>query len=200
MKGLLYSLLFMLVFSPPAAAGKTAEVETLLKEKIDQVLIILKNKELARPERHDLILKVVSPVFDFQLMAKLSLGKKYWPGLGAEKRGEYSDIFIKKMQQSYLDKLDIYSGEDMIYDPPVVLGKKVHMRTYLDSKDSKLEIMYKFYKSSAGWLIYDLEVAGVSTVQTYRSQFDGVLRDGTIDDLIAKLKKAETFPDGESKK
>lgn len=200
MKGLLYSLLFMLVFSPPAAAGKTAEVETLLKEKIDQVLVILKNKELARPERHDLILKVVSPVFDFQLMAKLSLGKKYWPGLGAEKRGEYSDIFIKKMQQSYLDKLDIYSGEDMIYDPPVVLGEKVHMRTYLDSKDSKLEIMYKFYKSSAGWLIYDLEVAGVSTVQTYRSQFDGVLRDGTIDDLIAKLKKGETLPDGESKK
>ena len=200
MKGLLYSLLFMLVFSPPAAAGKTAEVETLLKEKIDKVLVILKNKELARPERHDLILKVVSPVFDFQLMAKLSLGKKYWPGLGAEKRGEYSDIFIKKMQQSYLDKLDIYSGEDMIYDPPVVLGEKVHMRTYLDSKDSKLEIMYKFYKSSAGWLIYDLEVAGVSTVQTYRSQFDGVLRDGTIDDLIAKLKKGETLPDGESKK
>ena len=190
----------MLVFSPPAAAGKTAEVETLLKEKIDQVLIILKNKELARPERHDLILKVVAPVFDFQLMAKLSLGKKYWPGLAAEKRGEYSDVFIKKMQQSYLDKLDIYSGEDMIYDPPVVLGKKVHMRTYLDSKDSKLEIMYKFYKSSAGWLIYDLEVAGVSTVQTYRSQFDGVLRDGTIDDLIAKLKKGETLPDGESKK
>jgi len=200
MKGLLYSLLFMLVFSPPAAAGKTAEVETLLKEKIDQVLVILKNKELARPERHDKILKVVSPVFDFQLMAKLSLGKKYWPGLAAEKREEYSDVFIKKMQQSYLDKLDIYSGEDMIYDPPIVLGNKVHMRTYLDSKDSKLEIMYKFYKSSAGWLIYDLEVAGVSTVQTYRSQFDGVLRDGTIDDLIAKLKKGETLPDGESKK
>ena len=200
MKGLLYSLLFMLVFSPPAAAGKTAEVETLLKEKIDQVLVILKNKELARPERHDKILKVVSPVFDFQLMAKLSLGKKYWPGLAAEKREEYSDVFIKKMQQSYLDKLDIYSGEDMIYDPPIVLGNKVHMRTYLDSKDSKLEIMYKFYQSSAGWLIYDLEVAGVSTVQTYRSQFDGVLRDGTIDDLIAKLKKGETLPDGESKK
>ena len=200
MKGLLYSLLFMLVFSPPAAAGKTAEVETLLKEKIGKVLVILKNKERARPERHDLILKVVSPVFDFQLMAKLSLGKKYWPGLADEKRGEYSDIFIKRMQQSYLDKLDIYSGEDMIYDPPIVKGKKVHMRTYLDSKDSKLEIMYKFYKSRTGWLIYDLEVAGVSTVQTYRSQFDGVLRDGTIDDLIAKLKKNEKFSDKEGAK
>ena len=200
MKGLLYSLLFMLFFSPPAAAGKTTEVETLLKEKIEKVLVILRDKELDRPKRHDLILKVVSPVFDFPLIAKLSLGKKYWPGLADEKRGEYSDVFIKKMQQSYLDKLDIYSGEDMIYDPPVELGEKVHMRTFLDSKDNKLEILYKFYKSTDGWLIYDLEVAGVSTVQTYRSQFDGVLRDGTIDDLIAKLKSGEKFSDEESKK
>jgi phospholipid transport system substrate-binding protein len=200
MKGFIYSILFILVFSPPAAAGRTAEVETLLREKIDKVLIILKDKERAKAERDDSILKVVTPVFDFELMAKLSLGKKHWPGLPVEKRGEYSDVFIEKMKESYLEKLDLYDGEDMIYDPPIEKGKKVHMRTYLDLKDSKMEMLYKFYKSRKGWLIYDLEIEGVSTVQTYRSQFDGVLRDGTIDDLIEKLKNGEKFSDGERKK
>ncbi len=200
MKGLIYSIFFVLVFSPPAAAGKTAEVEVLLKEKIDKVLIILNDKERAKAERDDSILKVVTPVFDFELMAKLSLGKKHWPGLPAEKRGEYSDVFIKKMQESYLEKLDLYDGEEMIYDPPIEKGKKVHMRTYLDLKDGRMEMLYKFYKSRKGWLIYDLEIEGVSTVQTYRSQFDGVLRDGSIDDLIAKLKKPRKFSDGEAKK
>lgn len=196
MKGLVYSILFILIFSPPAAAGKTAEVEALLKGKIEKVLVILKDKERAKPERHVSILKVVSPVFDFKLMAKLSLGKKYWPGLPAEKKVEYSDVFVEKMKASYLEKLDLYGGEDMIYDPPIEKGKKVHMRTYLDLKDSKMEMLYKFYKSRKGWLIYDLEIEGVSTVQTYRSQFDGVLRDGTIDDLIAKLKNDDKFSYG----
>lgn len=200
MKGLIYSILFVLVFSPPAAAGKTAEVETLLREKIDKVLVILNDKERSKSERDDSILEVVTPVFDFQLMAKLSLGKKHWPGLTAEKKGEYSDVFIKKMQESYLEKLDLYEGEYMIYDPPLEKGKKVHMRTYLDLKDGRLEMLYKFYKSRKGWLIYDLEIEGVSTVQTYRSQFDGVLRDGSIDDLIAKLKRSRKFSDGERAK
>ncbi len=200
MKGFIYSILFILVFSPPAAAGKTSEVETLLKEKIEKVLVILNDKEQAKAEQHDSILEVVTPVFDFQLMAKLSLGKKYWPGLSLEKRGEYSDVFIKKMKKSYLNKLDLYDGEDMIYDPPIAKGKKVHMRTYLDLKENKMEMLYKFYKSRKGWLIYDLEIEGVSTVQTYRSQFDGVLRDGTIDDLIAKLKRGEKISDREATK
>ena len=200
MKRLIYSILFILIFSPPAAAGKTAEVETLLKEKIDKVLIVLKDKKMDKAERDDSVLEIINPVFDYKLMAKLSLGKKHWPGLPAEKRGEYSDVFIKKMQDSYLEKLDLYNGEAMIYDSPIEKGKKVHMRTYLDLKDGRMEMLYKFYKSRKGWLIYDLEIEGVSTVQTYRSQFDGVLEDGSIDDLIAKLKRPRKFSDGERAK
>ena len=200
MKGLIYSILFILIFSPPAAAGRTAEVETLLKEKIDKVLLILNEKELAKAERNDSILELINPIFDFKLMAKLSLGKKHWPGLPKEKRGEYSKLFIKKMQDSYLEKLDLFTDETVIYDVPIEKGKKVHMKTYLDSKDSRLEMLYKFYKSRKGWLIYDLEIEGVSTVQTYRSQFDGVLRDGSIDDLIAKLKKPGKISTGDAKK
>ena len=200
MKGLIYSILFILIFSPPAAAGRTAEVETLLKEKIDKVLLILNEKELAKAERNDSILALINPIFDFKLMAKLSLGKKHWPGLPKEKRGEYSKLFIKKMQDSYLEKLDLFTDETVIYDVPIEKGKKVHMKTYLDSKDSRLEMLYKFYKSRKGWLIYDLEIEGVSTVQTYRSQFDGVLRDGSIDDLIAKLKKPGKISTGDAKK
>lgn len=200
MKGFIYSILFILVFSPPAAAGKTAEVETLLKEKIEKVLVILNDKKQAKAEQHDSILEVINPVFDYKLIAKLSLGKKHWPSLPAEKRGEYSDVFIKKMQESYLEKLELYDGEEMIYDPPIEKGKKVHMRTYLDLKDGRMEMLYKFYKSRKGWLIYDLEIEGVSTVQTYRSQFDGVLEDGSIDDLISKLKRPRKFSDGEKAK
>ena len=104
------------------------------------------------------------------------------------------------MQDFYLGKLDLYDGEEMIYDSPIEKGRKVHMKTSLDLKESRMEMLYKFYKSRKGWLIYDLEIGGVSTVQTYRSQFDGVLEDGSIDDLISKLKRPRKFSDEEKAK
>ena len=51
-------------------------------------------------------------------------------------------------------------------------------------------MLYKFYESTS-WLIYDLEIQGVSIISTYRSQFDQVLSKGTIDELLTKLEKPE---------
>ena len=48
--------------------------------------------------------------------------------------------------------------------------------------------MYKFYNAKeSGWLIYDLDILGVSIVQTYRSQFGGLLENGTFEDLLKRL-------------
>lgn len=193
-------MFFLIVFCPPAAAGKTSDVEVLLKEKIDKVLVLLKNKEMDKSKRNSAIIDVVEPMFDFQLMAKLSLGKKYWPSLSKDEKSEYSDLFIKRMKESYLEKMDLYTDEDMLYDKAEEVGSKVHMRTYLASKDDKLEMIYKFYKSEESWKVYDVEIEGVSIIQTYRSQFDGVLRDGTVKDLIAKLRKPGEFSSVDVKK
>ncbi len=87
----------------------------------------------------------------------------------------------------------VYTDEEILYGEPVANGTKVQMSTSLISKDSSIEMVYKFYRSSVGWQIYDVEIGGVSVIQTYRSQFDGVLRDGSIDDLIEKLKTDGVF-------
>jgi phospholipid transport system substrate-binding protein len=65
--------------------------------------------------------------------------------------------------------------------------KKIHAPTYLVSKDKKISILYKFYKAEKNWKIYDLEIQGVSIIRSYRSQFSGILENGTVDDLLLKL-------------
>ena len=44
-------------------------------------------------------------------------------------------------------------------------------------------------KANERWKIYDLEIEGVSILLTYRSQFDDILRRGTVEDLLSHLEK-----------
>ncbi|MCH3852596.1 ABC transporter substrate-binding protein, partial [Campylobacter jejuni] len=48
-------------------------------------------------------------------------------------------------------------------------------------------IIFKFYNNNNDWLIYDIDVLGVSIVQTYRSQFGDILANQDFDTLLQKL-------------
>ena len=165
----------------------------MTKEKVDIVINTLKDKSLSKDEKKEAILKTVDGLFDFPRMAKLSLGKKHWKSLSKSGRKEFSKLFVEKLKQSYLDKLDLYTDEEVFVDEAKQKKKKrVEVLTYLVSKDDKMEMKYKLYKSKKkGWLVYDVEVLGVSIVQTYRSQFSGFLKKNTMDDLMNRLRTSE---------
>jgi phospholipid transport system substrate-binding protein len=183
----------MLLFSAPVQADEKDDVRDLLKTKIDTVVVLLQDKMVNKAHRNEQIVAIVTPIFDYQTMAKLSLGKKYWPKLSQEKQAAFSDLFTVRLQDSYLSKLDIYSDEKVHYGDPQAKGKTIHVPSTLISKGNSISMLYKFYHSAEGWKIYDVVIGGVSVIQTYRSQFSEVLNEGTIDDLLEKLKTDGVF-------
>ncbi len=193
MRYLLSILIFVLLSTVPAIGSEVGDVKTLLKMNVDAVVELLQDAALDKTKRNQQIIDIITPIFDFKTMAKLSLGKKYWPGLSEKQQSEFSDLFIRRLQESYLDKLDIYTDEKVIYGEPLTAGTKIHVPTTLASKDSNIEMLYKFYRSGEDWKIYDVEIGGVSVIQTYRSQFDGVLRQGSVTDLLEKLREDGAF-------
>ena len=193
MKKLLALTLCLLLYGTPAMADDKALVEGLLKEKIGLVISLLKEKDMEKKVKDEKIIAALTPIFDFNLMAKLSLGKKYWPGLSSAQQSEFSDLFTKRLQESYLEKFGLYSDEEAVYEEATVEKNKIYIKSSLVSPDNRIDMFYKFYMTKEGWKIYDVEIQGVSIIQTYRSQFDGVLKDGTIDTLIAKLSKQGEF-------
>lgn len=190
---LVWTIVLVLLLCPPARADDKNDVKNLLTSRVDAVVALLKNNQMDKTVRNERIIDIVNPIFDFPLMAKLSLGRKYWPGLSDEKKNNFTDLFTRRLQDSYLEKLDLYSDESVIYEDPQQMDNKIHMPTTLVSKDSRISMIYKFYRGSKGWRIYDVVIGGVSIIQTYRSQFDGVLQKGTIDDLLEKLNISGEF-------
>jgi phospholipid transport system substrate-binding protein len=187
MKNLLVSVLGLLLFSQSVAADGKSEVEELLKTNLDAVFAVLQKKGLEQQAKNKEIVEIVTPMFDFELMARLSLGKKHWPGLSQDKKERFTELFIQRLKASYLTNFTLYTDEKIFYEPSVQVKKKIHAPTYLISKDKKISILYKFYKAGNDWKIYDLEIQGVSIIRSYRSQFSRILESGTVDDLLLKL-------------
>ena len=187
MKNLLVAVISLFLFYQSAAADDKSDVENLLKNNLDAVFTVLQKKDLKPQAKNKEIVDIVTPMFDFELMARLSLGKKHWPGLSRDKKERFTELFIKRLKASYLNNFNLYTNEKVIYEPSVQVRKKVHAQTYLVSKDKKISILYKLYKAENNWKIYDLEIQGVSIIRSYRSQFSSILKSGTIDDLLLKL-------------
>lgn len=191
MKNLLYAVLSLLILSQAVVADDKSAANELLKSKLDAVIVILQNKDLEQQARDTKVIEIVTPMFDFPLMAKLTLGRKYWPGLTKEKKSEFTELFIKRLKASYLEKLTLYTDETIAYKAPLQIKKKIHIPTELISKDKKISMLYKLYISKHSYKIYDIEIEGVSIISTYRSQFHQILSNGTIDELLMKLEKPE---------
>jgi phospholipid transport system substrate-binding protein len=160
-----------------------------LQSNLNAVFAVLENNDLEIQAKQKEIEAVVTPMFDFPLMAKLSLGKKHWTGLTSENKDRFTALFVKRLRQSYLDKLTAYTDEKVVYGSAVEVDKKVHISTDLVSKGSKISMLYKLYTSKSEWRIYDIEIQGVSIIRSYRSQFNEILKNGTFEDLIAKMEK-----------
>ncbi len=189
---ILIVLLMLFFTSSVPLADEVKEIRAMTKEKVDIVINILKDKSLSKNEKKEGILETIDGLFDFSLMARLSLGKKHWKSLTKEKRNEFSELFVERLKLSYLEKLDLYTDEEVVVDEARKTKKnRVEVLTYLVTKDDKKEMIYKLYKTKKkGWMVYDVDVLGVSIVQTYRSQFSGVLKKETMEQLMERMRSA----------
>ena len=185
------AVLCLLVLSQPLMADDKRDAEEIVKSKLDAVFAVLQKKDLDQQMKKKEVNEIVTPMFDFELMAKLTLGKKNWPNLSQEKKEKFTQLYISLLRTSYLDKLALYTDEKVIFEPPAQVKNKVHIPTQLISKDRKTSILYKLYKLSDDWKVYDLEIQGVSIIRSYKSQFDEILQNGTIDDLLLKMEKRD---------
>ena len=193
MKPLIVAAIFSIcaIFSVhPVLADEKSDVLRITSEKIGTVIQLLKNKTLDKKERNKRIVEVINPLFDFRVMARNSLGRKHWVNMTRAQKKEFLDLFVKRLQESYLEKLDLYTDENVVIENATQVKKRIHVLTRLVSKTDKKDMVYKFWKSKRrGWRVYDIVILGVSVVQTYRSQFNGLLRKGTIEDVLKKLRE-----------
>jgi phospholipid transport system substrate-binding protein len=136
-------------------------------------------------------------MFDYNLMARLSLGRNYWLSINSDEKKEFVKSFISLLKESFIEKLKLYNNQDMlIKDFLKNKTDRAKLITKLIGKKNSVDIVYKFYYSKQrGWIIYDVVVAGVSIIQSYREQFSDLLNNMTFVQFLKKIKKTNTNSD-----
>lgn len=184
-----------LMFAKGLFADEQKELREHFLKKIDEVIVIVGEKNISKDDRNAKIVKSLTPMFDFELMAKLSLGNK-WKELSKNDADKFVSLYVERMKQSYSSKIDAYKDEKVeIQSIKQEKDNKIAFITNLVGKDNKLEVVYKFYKpkekitSKDTWLIYDVEISGVSILKTDIVQFKEFLQTKTIKDLMESLAK-----------
>jgi len=180
--------------APVLAGGAATEA---LKGTINEVLRILSDPNMKKPdraqERRKRLEKVVGDRFNYEEMAKRSLAAQ-WQKLDEKERAEFVNLFMKLLTNSYADKVEGYSGEQMHYLNERLEGDYAEVRTKAISGKVDIPLDYRLLSKGGDWRVYDVVIDGVSLVSNYRGQFAKIIRTSGYDDLVKQLReKSDQF-------
>ena len=165
------------------------KIQSVMTVKVKKALSILQNKSLSQKQKEKKSIAVMDNIFDYKTMSKISLGKQ-WKKLTEKQRKQFTVSFEKKLKQSYIDKLKLYSNQKVISKGLTkVKSNRITLKNDIIGKNETYAIIYLFYKQKTknDWLIYDVKLAGVSVIQTYRKQFSAFLKTKSFNQLLKSL-------------
>ena len=136
--------------------------------------------------------QVLVPSLHVDRMSSLILGKSARSATAAQKKA-FSNEFKTFLMRTYSTALLEYTGnEDVIYEPVKLApgADKVTIRAILVAADGQRYPVNLFMSNrrDTKWRAYNMEVAKINFVATYRNTFGDIITKKGVDGLIAELK------------
>jgi phospholipid transport system substrate-binding protein len=187
------SLLLVVLFPIVLRAGddKLETPTDAVRATLTEVFRILDNPKLKDPShqasRRHLLEETIARRFDYAEMSKRTLGS-HWGRLTDNERTKFVDAFKAFLSDRYAGKIEGYSGERVQYLGERLEGHYAEVRTKLVSSKVEYPLDYRLINKAGRWYAYDIIADGVSLVRNYRSQFEKILKTGSYDELISRLK------------
>src|SRR5215467_7226262 len=171
--------------SDPTEAGPPTDQ---VKNRVDRVIKILDDPQM-KPEartadRRAAIRTIAYELFDFAEISQRSLARYWQPRTPAE-REEFVQLFGDLLAYSYASKIEIYSGEKILYVGELLDGDLATVRTRIVTKqETQIPVDYRLMRKGDQWRAYDVLIEGVSLVGNYRTQFNAVIHRTSYADLV----------------
>jgi phospholipid transport system substrate-binding protein len=181
---------------PTSGAAMAGPPTDNLKSGIDRVITVLEDSSLKdRPhERRAALRRVTNTIFDVEEAAQRSLAR-HWQARTPAEREEFVQLFGRLLEAAYLTKIELYSGEKVLYGGDTIDGEHATVRTRVVTKEgTDIPVDYRMLKRGDKWLVYDVSIEGVSLISNYRTQFNRIIQMSSFQELVKKLRARPEEP------
>ncbi len=173
-----------------------------LKPALEVLVAILEDETLKgddkRTLRRDKIMAEVNKGFDFNEMSKRILGRT-WRKIGDTERKSFIAAMTELLENVYLEKLESYTGGGIDFVGETVKKDRAQVTTIVKGSELTLPVHYILRLQGDKWMVYDINIEGVSLVKNYHGQFKSILRKDGFEGVMKVLdEKNRAF--AESKK
>ena len=183
--------------SPMALLKKTQKkVEKLFKHKISN------SDKKAKQQRELKIRALVQDFFDFDMLAKGSLGE-HWKSISSAEQNAFTFWFKEMLKQAYLRGVKSASKKKkgkkyrLKYKKEKIVGKKAsvsaQIRYQIIRRNRKrwrrINLEWLFVMRKGRWMVRDLITNDNSLMDTYKEQFDKIIRKKSFRILLKKIRK-----------
>ncbi len=209
---IILTVVFLFSFFPTVVLAENNEPEPqkIIEEGIREVLQLLEDSPVYTPEDlHRLrpkIQDVIEPLFGFEEITLRTLGRH--ARAASEKQLEkivplYREL-LENIILNSLTPIVEHSNEPLPIPEVEITGSEsresgavqyarvfstARINPQNDEKRMEVKLNYRLVKREENWIVYDLEIEGVSMVGNYRSQFDDIITRQSLDGLISTLEE-----------
>jgi phospholipid transport system substrate-binding protein len=178
----------------PAQAKATAtDPREIIQKAVDDVLAVLRDPALAQPARRtdriEAIRTIVDRVFDWNAMARSSLGV-HWRKLNDAQRKQFVATFRDVLAAEYVNDFDRFRGDEQVTIDQVQTSgdTRTVKTTVITHSREKVPVDYAMQRTPEGrWVVQDFSVEGISIVNHYRQSFQRYLTNHSFDELMQTL-------------
>ncbi len=178
----------------PAGAQANSPARQTLETSTNRILNFIRNPDYVNPATRGPIRQQIEDevlhIFDFSEFSSRTVGPR-WRNFTPEQKREFSNAFADLLINTYLNRIDGYNGEQVLYTGEVssAKGDRTEVRTVVTMKDGKkVPVAYRMLPKDGKWLVYDVLIENISLVKNYRTQFQDILNTGSPENLIARIK------------
>ena len=189
LKSFVMTLSLFVLTVPVIHAGDVEDINSMVKKKVAVIFDLLGKQDIEKNERNEKIVGELNEIMDFKLAAYLSLGK-HWKKISSKQKKEFVETFQQYINNYIVEKIDLYTNQKIdIGDSKIVKKGRAELEIGILSGGETLQVNFKLRKNKKKeWRVYDVDIEGVSLITTFRSQFSGVLKNSSFEELLEKLK------------
>jgi len=176
----------------PATADSGIAPLDIVKQVVAQVLSIANDKQMAQADKQKKLRELGAANLDFNEMSRLAMGKS-WRSLSADQRRRFVPVFSSFLEDAYLNKVQNYSDQE-IQITKARLSEQNYAQVsgrIVQQGPDPIGLGFSLKREGSAWKIYDIAVDNVSTLGSYRVEFQRILSDKGFDELMKQIQERD---------